>query len=810
MIKRLRRYQDDRYHRPHDVWIELPVSTIGENDQDAASPKRMRSWRKKRQIFTASCTAFTIGCLMLLFASPDRNHHLAPGPLCSSHAQILAGQGADRCAACHGAANGNLTSWISSTFAMGKQQGLSQSELCMKCHTSTILAEHALNPHNVAPSELAELTDKHATLGSTPGMSMVGLSAPIHGHQIACSACHREHRGAQQDLAAMTDQQCQSCHQRDFHDFASGHPEFVNYAQNRRSRIAFDHSTHSLKHFPAKQADFNCQQCHLDDSFQNVKQLASFQQACSSCHDQQIKTSSESGLALLALPMLDTDAIESASLSLGSWPIAATGDFDGPIPPIMRVLLSADSEAAKILNQRGADFDFADLDPTKRDDVQDAVGLAWSIKRLLADLSQNGSTEVAARLKTVTGIEVDDAEIQAMASQLDESVFQSAIQRWMPNLLAEVAAAQLTPDKLTFTAPDGSGESTSLEKKRFWWPSEEDLLLRMGNDDEWLATNPLNHLMPQKESPARPTPVIRTPVERPPQTTQGASSQSPSNQTNADARVNPVPVRVKNLHANPMNQPDLLAVNPLAQLKKPPITPSPHEVGPKIIEPPLPTPGMVNQPHQDQAASDNSPADALVPLTADSPEVSDAAQTIIRVNEPESQSFTGWLRNDQLFRISYRPVGHADLCLQSWMEFVARIPDVESRIETTSLFNKTLLISSIGTCRNCHTMDRQLDSTFDIQWKAKYRDPSIRSFTRFAHGPHTMQPHLQDCSHCHQLNTTVSNFELLQSVDATANVSNFAPIIKSNCSTCHRPGQTDSGCTQCHNYHVGSRVIGTK
>ena len=109
--------------------------------------------------------------------------------------------------------------------------------------------------------------------------------------------------------------------------------------------------------------------------------MASYEQACSNCHQQQILESGQKGLALIALPMIDTNAIEAANLKVGSWPLAATGDFDGALPPIMRVLLSADPQAAAILRRLGADFDFSDLDPEKTSDVEDAVELVWAIRR---------------------------------------------------------------------------------------------------------------------------------------------------------------------------------------------------------------------------------------------------------------------------------------------------------------------------------------------------------------------------------------------------------------------------------------------
>ena len=716
---------------------------------------------------------------------------LVPGSLSSNHGQILAGQEADRCAACHGDADGSLGSWVASTLAIGKSKGLSQSELCLKCHDQSLAINTALNPHNVSPEQLAKVTAKHRKTVLDIGRV---VRPPVHDHQIACSACHREHHGSKHDLAAMTDTQCQTCHHDSFHSFETDHPEFANYSQKRRSRIAFDHSTHSLQHFPSRQSKFNCSQCHVDDSFQHVKQLASYEQSCAGCHNEQIVESGQEGLTLIALPMLDTDAIEAAHLNVGSWPLAATGDFDGPIPPIMRVLLSADPRAAEILGRKGPEFDFADIDPTEVDHVNDAVELAWAIKRLLYELSLDGPTAIRTRLETVMQLRVSDDELQKMVTNLDESVFQNAVKRWLPNLTVEVAIDRFGPPQ---TAPIENPQSLpglALKKtERRWWPSDEKLLLRIGTKDDLLATNPLAGLVkPLSERSKTPTiPVIRVPNKK------IVRQQEPVKQS--QPAPTPLRLRLKNAHTDPLNDPDLLAINPLQKIETKTNPLARDHALPKIVTPPSPEPGRISK--SDQAEESAAATDAKVAIEAS------------LVVEPESMPAvipSGWFRNDRLFRLSYQPTGHADQCLQSWIELVARVSDADKRPETKPLFQETLSTTSMGMCRNCHTVDQLPNRAFSVNWGSEYRDPAVRSFTRFAHGPHMIQPHLQDCSYCHTLDETRSNHQSLHRIDATNIVSNFLPIKKSSCAECHQANQTQNGCTQCHNYHIGSRVIGSR
>ncbi len=783
------RLSGNSYHRPNDKWVEVPVQTLSQDGETKTITVRRRSLRSKRRIFTLSCTAFTAGLLIILMSSPYSNEFLVPGGLSSNHGQILAGHGADRCAACHGAADGSLASWISSTISIGKAEGLSQSELCMKCHDKSFANSTALNPHNIAPDELAKVTQKYHQASFDAGMV---FSPPVHGGEIACSACHREHHGSDNDLTLMTDRQCQTCHQNSFHSFETDHPEFENYPLKRRSRIAFDHSSHAARHFPGKNIEFNCSQCHIDDSMQNVKVTASFEQACASCHNQQIVESGSEGLAVVALPMIDTNAVEDAKLNLGTWPLAATGDFDGKLPPIMRLLLTADEKAASVFAKYGSDFEFSDIDPEEVDQVADAVELAWAIKRLLYDLALNGPRTVRSRIESVLDLQIADDELKRLVDNLDEQVFQNAVRTWLPNLTVEVAANRYGASdsalaEIRNATPDLSNEVSDSDDRlvkndAWWWPSEE-VLARIApvQEDELLAPNPLAGLMESSDTIV-PLTTGDGPVD-------GLNDQA-GTETNP-AQDSRGPLELNNLNTDVSDDPALLAVNPLSVGEGNTIgvsaPPRAHSAGSNANSSVVPKHVATKQPNNILPDKNKFPATGQPPLVVPS----------------------GWFRNDQSFQISYRPSGHSDDCLESWIELAAKIENANARPETKSLFDKTLSMAGIGLCRTCHTVDQLPEGNFNVNWKSEYRDLSKRSFTEFSHGPHLIQPKLQDCSHCHQLDLELGNAESFVSLipDAdVSNTSNFLPITKSNCTNCHQPKQAGSGCTQCHNYHVGTKV----
>ena len=146
MIQKLNDFNPDKdpeatgYQRPHDTWNETRIYSA-DLDEDALVAVRRLSLRAKRRIVTLALTAFTIGALLIVFNSPFRNDMIAAGPLCSSHAQILAGEGPNRCAACHSAGDDSFASWISNTLTGQTAVGKTQSQLCMDCHQKSLVAE---------------------------------------------------------------------------------------------------------------------------------------------------------------------------------------------------------------------------------------------------------------------------------------------------------------------------------------------------------------------------------------------------------------------------------------------------------------------------------------------------------------------------------------------------------------------------------------------------------------------------------------------------------------------------------------------
>jgi hypothetical protein len=762
MSSKLQDFADSQYHRPDAV--------VDATDVAAIQP----SVRSNRNVFIFGMFAFTVGALIILFNSPYRNEFLAPGPLTSPHANLLAGEGADRCAACHDAGRFSLTDWVRDAVSGGSHLTECQSDLCMKCHDKTLPSEFALHSHGMNPSQLASYSKAQTKVKAAGFDSGMIFNAPTNAQgEIACSACHREHHGAQVNLSALSDRQCQSCHQNTFHSFETDHPEFTNWPQVRRDRIAFDHVTHFGKHFPTKSAQFDCAQCHLDDDYQNVKTMAPFEQSCATCHNQQIVDSSQQGMQLLALPMIDVDAIARANLSVGQWPESATGDFDGPLPPITRLLLSSDKNANRYLEQLGADFEFSDIDPDDATQVKAGVELVWHIKELLYELSVSGNEAVKERLSKSAGRRLSAYEIEKLTKGLNVSVFQEAAARWLPNLSIEIPRHR-----------EGKRDQSIT-----WLPSESDLFFNVKQDEGELAPNPLKGLLGKSSSDGQtnaPEKAIVRNSQPLPEPSQEPSGSGPANASD----------KVVNRYLDDENNPDVLSANPLrglmgqgsgsASTDVPIIEPVPKDPVESVIAP-------TNSKVVEQALPANRNTD-LVEITAP------------RVLAVTADS--GWFRDDLSLSITYRPVGHADQFLTAWTDFAASVPKADQKHQFRPLFEKlTASTTGIGLCSSCHTVDRQSDLSFSANWKAQYRDPSVREFTKFSHGPHLLQ---QQCIDCHVLDVDTNKTQQFVGFDGGLTKSNFFPITKMGCAKCHAKGQADSSCTICHNYHVGGKVTGPK
>lgn len=348
------------------------------------------------------------GVLAITYGGPWRTEVLAPGPLTQSHAQLLAlGDWDNRCAACHVEGDRPLLVLAAGSLVGARDTQHSQSQLCMECHKKQISADHAVLAHGVPADRLGD------------------SDAPT----VACAACHQEHHGVLHDLTAISNQRCQACHKQRYGSFAE-HPEFASWPHGRRTRIVFDHVSHSGKHFVNAQQDFNCAACHVEGPQVQGMQTLGYEATCAACHDASITASTGDGVPLLALPMLDTAALAEQGFSVDTWPDAATGDFDGHLPAGMKLLLADSPALGRLLDRYGAAFSFYDIDPDSEQDAQDTQQLVADLRALLEQLQTEGQSAVVTRLERLARRTLTPDERRALVAGLPVDLVQQAVADW--------------------------------------------------------------------------------------------------------------------------------------------------------------------------------------------------------------------------------------------------------------------------------------------------------------------------------------------------------------------------------------------
>jgi hypothetical protein len=422
-----------------------------------------RSLRTLRGQFVRACALLVAGVAIISLSANWRDRVIAPGPLARQHAQLMERTGgAPNCAACHATIEQNVAGWMSS-LVVARGDRPSQSQLCMICHAKTISTELALSAHNVPAELLRRVTEGEVRLiqkgiqkgGIQKGSELFSRNDNGEPHRIAitrsdpflvaCSACHREHHGAQINLTAIDNAACQSCHRQRIKSFASDHPDFGIWPYEQRTRIAFNHASHRDKHFTDKKTSFDCSSCHAEDATGKVQLTASFETTCAACHDEKITTSVARGVPMLALPAMDTTALRSAGFEVGAWPKGATGDFDGRLPPMMKLLLAADPAAVQAMMKLGPDFDFQDVNPKDRQQLEACAAIASAIKTLSAEMAESADTTIRTRLQSVLGRIISDAQIGALAAGLSADTLQSAMNSWFADMKAGKEASKAVP-----------------------------------------------------------------------------------------------------------------------------------------------------------------------------------------------------------------------------------------------------------------------------------------------------------------------------------------------------------------------------
>ena len=354
-----------------------------------------------------------------------------------------------------------MAEWTSQAFA-STEETANQSHQCLECHFTDQSPSNVLTPHGWGESAERTLSKVEAnlllpssgTLSSTQAAisltELLGVARTTEQKTLQCAACHSEHRGKGHALSAISDSQCQGCHEYRFASFSDGHMEFGS--KTTSTVIAFDHAKHRDRF---EQTFLSCTDCHVEDGQRRAFLVKPFEDSCSGCHEQgeqdhhggQIK---KDVLNVIVLPELELE-------ERNYWP--TENAYGEELTPLMMFLLLGDSDPNTIsLLAEIQDEAFGDLfewrlllEDNEEQYKQDE--LAYAIKRLAQELSERSTAASEARLNRIskaTGLPYDDSLVQALAAELDAAgfVMLTFVKRLFPNI-EEQADMEWATSRLT-------------------------------------------------------------------------------------------------------------------------------------------------------------------------------------------------------------------------------------------------------------------------------------------------------------------------------------------------------------------------
>ena len=747
--------------------------------------------RDRLAVLLALVTFVCLGLVFFLSKDTQFLQLLMPGPLTSAHGTI------ENCSACHTRSGSGKLSWVHGLVA---GDPLADTKACLTCHKmpNTALYAHGASAE-VLEQSTKRLTEVAARTPVPPSASAQSIAFPTDekvARGVYCANCHQEHQGVNFSLNKISNEQCRSCHVVKFDSFDGHHPEFDDYPFKRRTRIIYDHAGHFGKHFPevakkdpAKRIPATCSTCHSSREDRRVMAVAPFEQTCSACHLDQIigneRVSGPKGVAFLTLPGLDLQTLNKKKASIGEWPESEAG-----LTPFMKVMISR-NERGRALIKTVDGLDLQDLSRANNNQIRAVTNLVWEIKRLFYALIKEKASDVLADLN-VGGKEKLSANLIAdLTASIPRDVVISAQQQWLPNLGTEMESRLANESKTASRANSYQLAGTSQP-------------------------------IPTKSAPTRSAPgagAAKTAAAEP------AAAQS------AAAQPEPTPRKTdEQPRAKATDQTDDL-LNPTEEELRGNAAPgkgAPKAATPERAARPAPPERAARKAETANAKPDSAVSADAAPKTdanesADAPAASDTevARPQVRAApvasiesdvDPENWAeYGGWYRQD--FAIFYRPVGHKDKFIHSWLVLTGPQAPKGDKSPAAAVFDLLTDKDTQGSCTKCHSVD-------DIQGKGRFVNfspPSVATkqgrFTNFIHGPHFGIMENRGCLTCHNLEKGRPYLKSYEQGNPQNFVSSFGAVKKDLCQSCHTSSMARQDCLLCHKYHVNgvvTPIINTK
>jgi hypothetical protein len=810
----------------------------------------MASRRNQLAVLLALVTAVCLGSALYLSKGTQL---LMPGPLTSGHAAL------ENCNACHTQNGSKKLSWLHGLVAADP---LADSKACLTCHK---MPATAFNAHGASTEVLKQSTKRLAKIaaGSTVPRSAAAQSVAFPMKDVIagglyCATCHQEHQGVSFNLNQISNEQCRSCHVLKFDSFDGHHPNFENYPFERRTRIIYDHASHFGKHYPelakkdpAKHIPATCSTCHNSDADRRVMAVAPFDQTCTTCHLGQIlgkeRVSGPKGIAFLTLPGLDLETLKKRSAAIGEWPDAS----DTALTPFMKLIISRNDQGRALLKAVDG-LNLQDLTNATDGQVKAVTNLVWEIKGLFHALIKGKTSDVLGNLSVSGGAKLSAALITDLTAGIPRDAVIGAQQEWLPNLATEMTTGPVAPPEKqpgsnavqaipiplpqepqsvtaveaepADTAPAGTEAAAAEEIVCADEPPRaevaaadevalgtEDAESETGEDDETLTAE--EQLAAVKGRLPLPNGTPRAIKTR----TENAKKKTPPEEADAktgDGKV--VPCADQQPRPEIGGQPeDAAGETGVAEAKANDGNNAPSTEGQPAANATdqfddLLFPAGAENTSQPENVDDASKAEGTTPadpppdsnIATVAPQTQAAPLTGIESDvDPESWAeYGGWYRQD--YTIYYRPTGHKDKFIHSWLVLTGPQAPKGGTNPETAVFDYLTSKDAQGSCTKCHSVDNVRGKGRVVNFSPVSVESKRGRFTNFIHEPHMGIMDNRGCLTCHSLENGRPYLKSYEQGNPQNFVPSFGAVKKELCQTCHTSGEARQDCLECHKYHV--------
>ncbi len=780
---------------------------------EADNPARPAFGRDRLAVQLALLTFVAIGFVFFLSKGTT---FLMPGPLSSAHGGI------EKCDACHSKSGSGKLSWTNGLVAGDPH---ADSKACLTCHK---MPDTAFNAHSASADVLKQSTRRLAKIAARTSQpqSAKAQSIAFPAHDVAakgltCATCHQEHQGVNFKLGKITNEQCHSCHVVKFDSFDGNHPKFDAYPFKQRTPIVYDHAGHFDKHFPevakkdpAKRIPATCSTCHNSNTDNRIMAVVPFEQTCSTCHLDQItgkaRASGPKGIAFLTLPGLDLQSLRKKKAALGEWPDAS----EAVLSPFMKVMISR-TEPGRALLKTLDSVNLQELSDASDDQTKAVTSLVWEIKELVHSLISGKASDVLGDLNIGEG-KLSASLVTDLTASIPRDVLISAQQQWLPNLATEMANrmgtdGQNQSDWNTVTTDSnrtGPASPAAQSDKEQREAGQSDSGKSEDSADQPVEADARDEAESDKPK-ADDRKAAGTVKRDPPACMVRVLGQClVVKGQEEDANLQPESGKAKS-PVSKLSPAMRAGLTEVAQAAEPNGAPSASAATGQSDELLFPTDaelremkGLIKdadkstQPH----GADGTPDAAA--NSADSPPAPAAPVISIDSNvDPESWAdYGGWYRQD--YAIFYRPIGHKDKFLYSWLYLTGPQAPKGETSPAAAVFDGLTGKDAQGACTKCHSVD-------DIQGKGRvvnFSQPSVESkqgrFTSFIHEPHFRSMSDRGCLTCHAIEKDRAYLKSYEQGNPQSFVSNFGAVKKELCQSCHNSAMARQDCLTCHKYHV--------